>query len=277
MFRDKSDKPRIDPRTEEVLNLYNFYYIKDWNLSSIPPQDWKTYISDQTIATHFKNLNYNLICFKNYKVNAVDGMVNQACWLVSNITKNGIKSPLNMFNGNLHPGRKRLIVAYYLQLESIPILLQTTETLNYKRITKLSQLDKIYQYNYSTNVKINSVNKLVLECSWHGETNSRDPSGYDDWWRVSGETYNYENVILDYITQNGLEVNIVERNLPFEIVVHDKSLLNKDFWELYFHFDPMIYKKICKTKKIEIINRLTKSKIVMENCNLVKTLIRPKI
>jgi hypothetical protein len=277
MFNDMSNRPRIDPGTEEILNTYNFYYIKKYKLSKVPQQDWASYVPDHTISNHFRNLSYNLMSFKNYKINAVSGMVDQGCWLVSNIDHKGIQSPLNMFNGNLHPGRKRYIVAHYLQLKSIPILLQTKEELSQSKITTLEQLNQIYQNNYSTKIKIKSSGEPVLECSWHGETNSRDSNGYDDWWKVSGEAYNYKNVILDYISRFGIEVNMNEQDLPFEIIVHDKNLLNKDFWELYFHFDPAVHRKICETKKIEIVNRLTDSKIVMKDCKLVRTLFRPKI
>jgi hypothetical protein len=277
MFIDISNKARIDPNTEEILNAYNFYYIKNWKVLKLPKQDWTSYIPDQTIAQHFCNLNYNLISFKNYKTAAVGDMVDKGCWLVSNIDQYGMQSPLNMFDNNIHPGKKRYMVANYLQLPHVPVLLQTKQTLKFKRITTIAQLNKIYKNNYSTQIRTKSNNESVLECSWHGATNSRDSKGYDDWWRVSGESYNYRNVILEYISQNGIEVNTAERNSLFEIIVHDKNLLKKDFWELYYHFDPLVHRKICETNKIEIINRLTDSKIIMKDCKLVRTLFRPKI
>ena len=50
---------------------------------------------------------------------------------------------------------------------------------------------------------------------------------------------------------------------------------NLDFWELYFHIDPMVASKLCKTKRIRIINDYATGNTLTE-CNLYNTLIRRK-
>jgi len=50
---------------------------------------------------------------------------------------------------------------------------------------------------------------------------------------------------------------------------------NLDFWELYFHIDPTVSSKLCKTKRIRIINDYATDNMLTD-CNLYNTLIRKK-
>jgi len=272
MFEDISNRPRIDPLTETVLEEYNFYYY-ECSLSELPFQACgsKEYIPDDTILFHYRNLNYHLLSYRNYYKPIIGNIVKTGCWLVTDMTKNGIQSPLSMFGTHVHPGKKRYMVANYLQLDKVPILWQTKELhSSYQKVETLSDLADVYKNNFSTRVE-RYEDEMKLECSWHGATNSRDDKGYDNWWKVSNQAIG-TNVILEYVTRYGVRIN--DTSAPFHILVHDDTL-EFDWWQLYFHFDPNVYRKVCKTGKIEIINTFANNKDVIYDCNLMGTLTRP--
>ena len=274
MFDDISNKPRIDIDTQKVLQEYNFYYY-DSNLQDLPFQKCgdHSYIPDETILHHYRNLNYHLISHEQYFKPVIGNIIRTGCWLVTSMDIHGIQSPLSMFETHVHPGKKRYMVANYLQVDTVPVLLQTKEVRHdLQKVTTLSDLSDIYKGNFSTRVEQKDDN-MILECSWHGATNSRDSKGYDNWWKVSNEEIG-SNVILDYIKKNGVGINQTDR--PFYILVHDDTL-QFDWWELYFHFDPTVYRKVCETGNIEIINTMSKSNETIHGCKLMRTLERPKL
>lgn len=273
MFEDISNRPILDPLTEQVLNEYNFYYY-ECPLQEIPFQTCgsKEYIPDDTILFHYRNLNYHLLSYTNYFKPIIGNIVRTGCWLVTDMTKNGIQSPLSMYETHVHPGKKRYMVANYLQVDKVPILWQTKQSHpTHPKVSTIQDLSDIYKNNFSTCVEQKD-GEFKLECSWHGATNSRDAKGYDNWWKISNEAIG-SNIILDYITRYGVHIN--DASVPFYILADDD--LQFDWWQLYFHFDPTVYRKVCKTKKIEIINTFANNNDTVYDCNLMPTLKRKQL
>lgn len=274
MFEDISNRPRIDPDTQRVLEEYNFYYYES-NLKDLPYQRCgdESYIPDETILHHYRNMNYHLISHMDYFKPIVGNIVRTGCWLVTDICRSGLQSPLSMFETHVHPGKKRYIVANYIQVDKVPVLWQTKQShSSYQKVSSLSDLSDVYKNNFSTRVE-HKGGERILECSWHGATNSRDDKGYDNWWKISNEQIG-SNMLLEYVKRFGIPIN--DTSTPFHILVHDDTL-KFDWWQLYFHFDPTVYRKVCESGKIEIINTLADKKRVVENCPLLRTLKRPQL
>ena len=209
----------------------------------------------------------------------------------------GIKSPLNVFEWrNIHPGKKRWIIANYLQLETVPTLNQfEPNNTDHQRgglpVRSKSDLDQLYGDNYTAQIRNTKSGHQRLECSWHGLTNRRDQNGYDNWYRASEETM--KNWILDYVLANGLQVDCIKsqpskkesvfethygnmKDRDFYVVCPTVNLQDCDFWQLYFHFDPTVYKKICCRTGIEIVNNKATNKQIME-VNLYDTILRKRL
>ena len=286
--------PRITDEVFETFEEYNFYYIKKYKidqlLATLPmrPKSFN-YKPTKYRAQDFYNLSYKFLEFYDI-LPEYDMWANGIWWLVTNLDKNGVISPVNCFDNRFfHPGGKRVRVAKYLGYRFIPVVLQTKKNLDYKRIETFDKLHELYGRNCSFNVR-----DSVLEVSWHGSTGVRDAKGYDGWWHVSEkERYEIlqENKIPKILLKNGLDVEtgcvqstkkngifttnfVLESKSKIKIVLHDIKLINKDFWELFFHIDPTVYKKVCKSGKIEIINTYAKNQTVIQNCSLLDTIDR---
>lgn len=296
-FLDKSNLDRVDPRAASLFEKYNFTFIACWDTNKLPIQRCSddTYIPDKHVVDYYRNLDYRMIEHIDYPNRVIEGMTKFSCWLITSICETGMQSPLNMYlegdYSNIHPGKKRYIAANYVGLASVPVVVQqlkTEERVAGLHIANLEELSDIYGNNVSIKVAQN-YNQDVIECSWHGETNSRDPNGYDDWWSVAGKSINHENVILDNILYRGLAVRTPNENATasgiFKTVMHpdiggdfyiESERNDFDFWQLYFHFDPRVGKKVDKKLGISIINHYGDPDWVIE-VDFSKTLNRPWI
>ena len=278
MFSDKSNNPRIDPEVALLFAEYKFEYFPKFPTKDLPLQRCSdaNYITDLELLDWYRNLDYRMIQRKDYHNRVIEGMVLNACWLVTSMTENGVQSPLNMYEwDNIHPGKKRYIVANYLGLETVPVLCQFRDG---QRggipITDLTGLSEIYGYDFSARIKHKpEYNERLLECSWHGETQMRDAKGYDDWHRAAGEALEFKNEILDYISEHGFHVNPAD-DRPFYLEATTQAALDYDLMQLYFHFDPRVGKKVDKKLGISIINHYGDPNWVID-VDFSKTLNRP--
>lgn len=295
LIEDLSGKTRIkEKQVNKVLNDYYFYYYPEYPLSSLDHISGasENYIPDATVRNYYINIDYRLIDYREYENTVIKSIVDDYNFLITSFDSKGIQSPMNLFLGdNIHPGKKRLWGARYLQLDTIPIVLQHNYPVDGQhRITTIDELFSIYGNNVSMNV----TNEGRLEVSWHGETNRRDANGYDNWYTTSA-TRKGNFPICDYLLENGLEVvskfvrhremtngsfKTIYTNTPTNdvyIEVYDQRLLNGefDFWELYYHIDPEIGSKMCETNQLRIVNK--RSTAELENCSLYKTLTRRKL
>ena len=212
------------------------------------------------------------------------------------MSQHGIKSPLNMYNWeNIHPGKKRYIIANYLQLPTVPVLSQHQEDehdINSQPIANRKQLDEIYGSNYSTRLQP-KMDGYRLECSWHGETQRRDHNGYDDWYSASSTSIGDNNWITDYLLTNGLHIKTFgpssmsisgkftthinnETDSDFYIVAPQNLVTAYDLWQLYYHFDPRYSRKTDTSTGISIINKRGDPSLVLEqDLRFEQTLARP--
>jgi hypothetical protein len=277
MLSDNSTVAVIDPNVEKLFDKYNFTYVAEWDINTLPAQRCSddTYIPDDIVVDYYRNLEYI-----DYPSRVIEGMVKYSFWLVTSFSEQAMQSPMNMYlehhYANIHPGKKRYIVANYVGLDSVPVLVQQLKTIDRVdgvHIHNVNQLSDIYNNNASIQVASN-YNNHVIECSWHGETGRRDARGYDDWWGVAAESINHNNVVLEYLLKEGLHVqydgpsqsiNTTTQYIThihqdahhnqFYIDIPDAQYLDEDLWKLYFHFDPRVGVKECVQTGIRIVNK----------------------
>jgi len=298
-FLDDSNLDRIDPALEQIFDQYSLTYFPNWKLSEVPVQRCSDdkYISDNQVLDYYRNLHYELIRFRDYPNRVIEGMVDFSFWLVTSMSQKGIQSPLNMYHWtNIHPGKKRYIISNYIQFDDIPILVQHRPNDVQKDggipVTSVDQLIALYGHNVSIKLRKKS-DELLVECSWHGETQKRDRNGYDNWYRAAAESVSEENILLPYLLEHGLRVKTdvksysintgvfkthASRDLEesgFFLSVPALDYLNYDLWKLYFHFDPRVGIKRCKTTGIEIHNEFGDPNWVVDNLDFKRTLNRP--
>jgi hypothetical protein len=295
MIQDLSGKARVDPRAKDLFDRYAFTYFPAWPTSELPPQRCSDadYIPDQIVLDCYRNLHQNLIDHKGYTNPVVDSMVDYSFWLATSMTQRGIQAPLNMYHWtNIHPGKKRYIMANYLQIKTVPVLVQHWPG-NVQRaggipVTSLDYLLAIYQNNVSVNVR-EKVDELLVECSWHGETQRRDRNGYDDWYSAAAHSIHNGNHLLSHLLANGLTVvspapdsvinkgarwtNIASHSAPFCIHDPDRLHTKYDLWALYYHFDPRVGIKRCRRSGLEIVNQFGDPNWIV-NADLLSTLKR---
>jgi hypothetical protein len=289
----------VDDRIHQVFDRYQLTYYPAWPLDQLPVQRCsdEKYISDLQVLDYYRNLRPELITRRDYPNQVIRGMVEYGFWLATSMSVDGIQSPLNMYHWqNIHPGKKRYIVANYLQLDAVPVLVQHWPDQMLRPggipINTLDQLLEIYNHNVSINIRT-KVDELLVECSWHGLTDLRDRNGYDDWYRSAAISVNEHNHLLDYLLQYGLyiqtdvagigintgqlkiTVNNDQSDKDFYIKLPEPSLLKYDLWQLYYHFDPRVGVKRCKVTGIEIVNRLGDPDWIIDGLNFKKTLHRP--
>jgi hypothetical protein len=297
LIEDKlSKKPRIPKKINKFLRNHYLYFFPEYplaNLSHIPGAA-EDYLSDNKLRNYYVNLDYKMIEHRDHPKRIVGEMCNLSNFLITSMDQTGISSPLNFYDSNsIHPGNKRLLCARYLNLKYVPVVWQSFIYIpGLTRITTLEDIYNIYGTNISINLAPKSYGPSRLEISWHGETHRRDHNGYDDWYTTS--RLRTEFSILDYLLTHGLEIvnSTIEKEITntqypikytkarknkISIEILDNSLMdeNLDFWELYFHIDPTVASKLCKTKRIRIINDYATGNTLTE-CNLYNTLIRRK-
>ena len=291
---DKSSKPRIQQGVDEYLKNNPVYFIPDYpleKLSHLKAGDIK-YLEDPDILNCYNTLSYKMLNYIRYHKRIIRQMCESFNFVITSIDQEGILSPLNLnAEGNVHPGNKRLLAARYLNLDTVPILHDTKkEVEGYNRISSLEELYDLYGTEISVRI-VDRPTTTAIEVSWHGHTKIRDENGNDDWVTASATRDGFKN-LPSYVLRNGLEIvnsryneitnidglktifsNVNSNDIYIEVL--DNSILDDvNFWELYFHIDPLIYRKECISGKINIINNLTDNKTVLTNCGLYKTLTR---
>lgn len=278
---------------KSLFKKFQFVYTPNYELKKLDniASAGKDYLPDKKVRFFYNNLDYRLLAHYNYEKKIVKDMIDLVNFLVTSMDQQGVKSPLNKMGNSIHPGGKRLLIARYLNLPTIPVLEQhrTHLSKNDSNVNSLEDLFKIYSNDISIKIR-----KQRLEVSWHGESKLRDNNGYDDWFSASRNRDGNTLKIREYLLKNGLEIvnNFIEKEQTSDIfvtrfvkqptnkiyfTVTDEKLLSYDFWELFYHLDPTVYKKTCKSQHIEIYNHFADNSISLENCNLLNTLNRTKI
>lgn len=301
---DQSNLPLYNPKIDDLFNRYTFEYCENTPLADLPIQRCSDdcYITDQEVLSYYRNLDYRLIDHIDYPNRVIGGMVETSFWLVTSMSTKGIQSPLNLWEwDNIHPGKKRWIIANYLQLRSVPTLNQF-EDIQYskggRKITNKEELDEIYQNNYSAQIRNKLNEHSKLECSWHGESNRRDEKGYDNWYRAGAESIGERNWIPDYLLEHGLQIRCygagrhlrhrvrgiftthinsrVDATGDFYIEASQEQIAKYDLWQLYYHFDPRYARKTDTASGISIINRRgDPSLTINQDLRFEQTLTRP--
>lgn len=278
---------------KSLFQKYQFVYTPNYELQKLDniASAGATYLPDKKVRFFYNNLDYRLLAHYNYEKKIVRDMIDLVNFLVTSMDQQGVKSPLNKSNSSIHPGGKRLLIARYLNLPTVPVLEQNKKLLNKDdgNVKSVKDLFKIYSNDISIKIR-----NQKLEVSWHGESKLRDNNGYDDWFSASRNRDGNTLKIREYLLENGLEIvnNFIEKEQTSDIfvtkfvkqptnkiyfTVTDEKLLSYDFWELFYHIDPTVYKKTCKSQCIEIHNHFIDNTSSLENCNLLNTLNRTKI
>ena len=276
---------------KKAFKNFSFVYTPDYQLSKLNHMASadKKYLPNVEVRRFYNALDYRLILHYNYEKSVIGGIIDLINYLVTSIDQKGMKSPVNLYKGTLHPGGKRLQIARYLNMNTIPVLEQIDKNnLAEGNVKNLKDLIEIYTNQISI-----QFNRDILEVSYHGESGHRDDKGYDSWYKAS-EDRNVKVDVRKYLITNGLEItnNFLEKTIVQDeffiskfvkkpknkiyIEVKNKELLKYNFWELFFHIDPLVNKKICSTKDIIIHNEYAHNP-TLENCRLYKTLIRDKM
>lgn len=291
---DKSSKPRIQQGVDEYLKNNPVYFIPDYpleKLSHLKAGD-SNYLEDPAVLNCYNTLSYKMLNHITYPKTIVLRMCESFNFVITSIDQEGILSPLNLnAEGNVHPGNKRLLAARYLNLDTVPVLYDKKKTINgYDRISSLKELYDLYGTEISVRI-VERPTTTALEVSWHGHTKVRDENGNDDWVTASAIRDGFKSLPLLFL-KNGLEIvnskldktRIIDglttiysktNNNDIYIEVLDDDILDDvNFWELYFHIDPLVHRKECSSGKINIVNNLTDNNTVLTNCGLYKTLMR---
>ena len=282
MFVDISSLPVIDPNLHKVFDDYNFTLVTHWPTTTLPVQRCSDadYIPDDLVLDCYRNLDYRMIDHVDYTNRIIRSMVYYSNWLVTSISETGVNAPLNLLiddygKKDIHPGKKRYIIANYMGLNSVPVMVQQPKTqarLAGRPIYTVDQMLAVYHHN----VSIQLHKGYKLECSWHGATNFRDQNGYDSWHHTAKTQADGKHSILAYIQQHGIHVNCptaiastttydgvyrvhVNHNATdhdFYLDIADPTMLSYNLWELYYHFDSGVGEKSCPQSGIRIINKL---------------------
>jgi len=294
---DLSGLPIISDEVYRAFEKDFFYYIPNYSTKNVLKHTiWDTEIIPLDFEPHlYYNIDYKMLKYYE-KLDMVTKYVDLLWYLVTSMDQNSIISPLCSENlKTYHPGGKRATIAGYLDIRTIPVLAQFDNKMKkYSKFQVKSVEDLLKLYNYRCSVKYRQDTGAV-EVSWHGETNMRDKNGYDNWFEKAHRIRNTYNLkISTFLVENGLDIEnpfvsktvyngifktnyIKHSKSPLKIIVTDEKIIDKDFWELFFHIDPSVYKKIDKDGIITIVNEDAMSNnIILKNCRLMKTLNREK-
>lgn len=296
LMKDSSINPRIPVESIECFNRHFFYFFPNYpNIELLKIQNWDNISYPESLnPEYYYNIDYKMLELKNlskdYKM-----YTDYLFFLVTSIDQKGIISPVNLYEKRVfHPGGKRVNIAAYLGIESLPAVVQSTINLgDSHKISSLDDLLGLYNNNCSL---IYRTEFDRIEVAWHGITGLRDKRGYDDWFAKAEQSSKkfLEKSLSDVILEQGLEiitdkkqsmeVNKIYKTYftnhsrcPIRIKILDSSLLDLDLWELYFHIDPSVYKKIDETGTIIIENDYAREEAtILENCKMMRTLKRQK-
>lgn len=295
---DLSGQDRIPKNLAKFLTNNSYYYvdnypIRHFDLSTLGTDDWN--ISLKTVNKVI-NLDYKLITTKNVKLKR---FVTNIVDVIQSVDRFGIKAAICLNSKtNAHPGNKRLIVARYLGKTSVPVIgHRDFFEDNFKQMYKIDKVNDLYQI-FGEQISVRITTKNHLEVFYHGESQMRDVNGMDNFAKKAGLIRAQNKVcpdISDYLLQNGLEIvcrfdKITETNRLYKTfysqkptnkiyieILDDTILCNKfNFWKLFFHFDYENRIKICKGKKLKLVNKLSLLDNVIDNCSLFTTLTRQK-
>lgn len=290
--KDMSNKSRFDKNIELIFYNSNFYYIEDYPVKDLLPlQPWDYRILPMELNPwYYYNIDYRMLTHYN-ELHEFRILCDWMFFLVTSFDEKGILSPINLYDyKDFHPGGKRVTVADYMGIKTVPVLLQTDKLIAEEKIQTLDQLHELYGYNCSFITRDNK----RLEILYHGVTNMRDTRGYDDWYakaaRIKEEHFGTESFSLyiykqgltvynrhinETVTQNGFTTifTTTRPDCPVYLEILDENILSKDLWKLFFYIDPSVYKKIDETGKIIIHNNFGRDKQkIMLNCKMSRTL-----
>lgn len=286
---------------DQLFDQHNFYYYPKYSMQRLRsissplsgPKGTKLENGyPKRVQNSYCNLDYKFIVYSK-KFCRLKTIIDTVWYLVTDIDQNAIAAPLNICNQQTHPGGKRLAVARYLNLPTVPVLLQTQQNLSENKGQKLNNPQDLIDI-YGKEISVDVVDDK-LEVSWHGQSQTRDPRGYDGWmissrktlgyfsvWeQISNTSFNVFNTALNYEIKNkwfstryttdrpqqGIYLEILDSNI-------DPQSINP--WELFFHIDPTVQTKTCKTGKYRLVNMLCANKRKISSARLADTLQRPK-
>jgi len=296
-----SEKPRWPDNAalNYIFQNYNFFIYPEYKLEKLNniPSVFADYMPSRRLRNLYSNLDYRMLSMYHKLELWLQGTIDLCNFIITDIDQNGIFMPIQKFYEAVHPGNKRLLIARYLNLDTVPILEQTKSTKPIKKTsyTQIKNQDEIIS-NFGNDISVQIRNKERLEISWHGLSSFRDDNGYDDWFRKSESrpsSCNYREYLLEYglevinpvskkvLVNNNFVTDMKTKSPKNEVYIEvlDKDIMyqNFDFWELFFHIDPDIRIKECETKKIRIVNLTANSDKELFNCKLYNTLVRKKI
>lgn len=291
--QDLSTQDRYSSKISAVFENSNFYFIQDYPVKELLPlQPWDYRILPMELYPwYYYNIDYRMLSYYD-KLHEFRILCDWMFFLVTSFDEKGIVSPINLFDyQDFHPGGKRVTVAHFMGIETVPVLLQTDNKISEKKISTIEELHNLYGNNCSFITRDNK----RLEVLYHGETDMRDSRGYDDWYAKaesikneyfgldSFSKYIYDSGLTVYnrwkdqtIDNNGFKITYTTSRPETQVFLEvlDEDILSKDLWKLYFYIDPSVYKKIDETGKIIIHNNFgRKSNKIMLNCKMSRTLL----
>ena len=275
--QDLSAEDRFNNNISSVFDNSNFYFIKNYAVKDLLPlQPWDYRILPMELNPwYYYNIDYRMLSYYD-QLHEFRILCDWMFFLITSFDEKGILSPINLYDyQDFHPGGKRVTVAHYMGIETVPVLLQTNKTIKENKINTMDELHSLYNNNCSFITRDNK----RLEVLYHGETDMRDSRGYDDWYAKaesikntyfgteSFSSYIYNSGLTIYnrwrdqaIDNNGFKVKYTTTRPDDQVFIEvlDEDILDKDLWKLYFYIDPSVYKKIDETGKIIIHNNFGK-------------------
>lgn len=305
---DASHMDRVGPGVRELFNTYNFYYIKQFpikNLVKLFNADVKE-LASSAIASKFYNLDYRMLEHWD-DTEWIDWFTRAFYYLVTSFDEEGVKVPLNLYENHFfHPGGKRVCIGTYLGMKSVPVLLQTTQSVKKfnLKINSIDELQNVYPSNNFTAFIRSSPDETIQPLEIHYlESMIKTSDNIDGWMeRGQGILNDFSTMAPPlYLLKHGLNVvnpNIEEsvrveqgangyeyktifskKPLPigYFIKLNDLSLYNENFWKLAYYFDPRYRVKYSKKKELEIRNTHDFATKEMKSTHMLKTLTKDKV
>lgn len=298
LTEDLSNKERMPNNLNNYLAENEYYYVSNYpcsyfNNSNLGTDHWNISLKD---VNKVINLDYTLISSKNAKLQRFVGNIVD---VVQSVDRFGVKAAICLNQPtNAHPGNKRLIVSRYLGKSTVPVIGKREffkdDTL---QMSRLDTIDDLYDV-FGTEISVVITPKNFLEVFYHGESLMRDANGMDNFAKKAYLVREQNKLcpsISDYLLKNGLEIvcgfDKVKKTKKIYKAFYSKTPVNKiyveilddtilenkfSYWDLFFHFDYENHVKICKTKKLKLVNNLSIKNNIVENCSLYDTLTRQK-
>lgn len=297
---DMSSLKRFPPNVEKYLVENRYCFVSKVNLEYFDKTPTNIWGLEKKYTNLIRNLDYRIIKENENNDTNLKEKVNRFLLtipdLITSVQVDGIIAPLCMSSpGYVHPGNKRIMISRYLSLNYVPVVGRYKDfPKEVEKIQYIKTNEDIYEL-FGKKISIYFVNNK-LEIFYHS-SNYRDVNGHDNFTKKAKEKRESNCICsnnIEYLLTNGIEVVhpsfsntcCYHDGYLIKFVSHptnymyinllDKSLQQEDFWELIFHFDYSTYKKICKSKKIELVNTTVDNKISY-SVNIVETLRRRKV